>query len=239
MKEEIDFSAFSPTDYRYAVDELRDYLSEEAFVNYKAKVEAAVARAFEQRGILKAGLCDEIVETASKVNAADVYEEEKRTKHDIRALVNVIRSGVSDEAKPFVHLSATSYDVVNTANALRYKDAVMNVIIPDMVELERTWIDLARREKDTLQIGRTHGQHAEPITFGFGLAQYVNRWGSQILNVQESSVYTGLCIFASKLEGLKPSFRSVLCTLIHCTYFSPRASLGKEFISSFFYLIIN
>lgn len=187
MKEEIDFSAFSPTDYRYAVDELRDYLSEEAFVNYKAKVEAAVARAFEQRGILKAGLCDEIVETASKVNAADVYEEEKRTKHDIRALVNVIRSGVSDEAKPFVHLGATSYDVVNTANALRYKDAVMNVIIPDMVELERTWIDLARREKDTLQIGRTHGQHAEPITFGFALAQYVNRWGSQILNVQETS----------------------------------------------------
>jgi len=187
MKEEIDFSAFSPTDYRYAVDELRDYLSEEAFVRYKAKVEAAVAKAFEQRGILKAELCDEIVEAASKVKAEDVYEEEKRTKHDIRALVNVIRSGVSDEAKPFVHLSATSYDVVNTANALRYKDAVMNVIIPDMVELERTWIDLARREKDTLQIGRTHGQHAEPITFGFALSQYVNRWGSQILNVQETS----------------------------------------------------
>jgi len=187
MEEEIDFSAFSPTDYRYAVDELRDYLSEEAFVNYKAKVEAAVARAFEQRGILKAGLCDEIVGAASRINAAGVYEEEKRTKHDIRALVNVIRSGVSDEAKPFVHLGATSYDVVNTANALRYKDAVMNVIIPDMVELERTWIDLARREKDTLQIGRTHGQHAEPITFGFALSQYVNRWGSQILNVQKTS----------------------------------------------------
>ncbi|MCD6456420.1 MAG: hypothetical protein J7K81_06495, partial [Methanophagales archaeon] len=186
MEEEIDFSAFSPTDYRYAVDELRDYLSEEAFVNYKAKVEAAVASAFERRGILKAELCDEIVEAASKVKAAEVYEEEKRTKHDIRALVNVIRSGVSDEAKPFVHLGATSYDVVNTANALRCKDAVMNVIIPDMVELERTWIDLARREKDTLQIGRTHGQHAEPITFGFALAQYVNRWGSQILNVQET-----------------------------------------------------
>ncbi len=187
MKEEIDFSAFSPTDYRYAVDELRDYLSEEAFVQYKAKVEAAVARVFEHRGILSKELCDEIVEAASKVNAAEVYEEEQRTKHDIRALVNVIRSGVSDEAKPFVHLSATSYDIVDTANALRYKDAVMKVIIPDMLELERTWIALARREKDTLQIGRTHGQHAEPITFGFALAQYVNRWGSMILRVKEAS----------------------------------------------------
>jgi len=187
MKEEIDFSAFSPTDYRYAVAELGDYLSEEAFVRYKAKVEAVVATVFARKGILSKVLCDEIVEAASKVNAAEVYEEEKRTKHDIRALVNVIRSRVSDEAKPFVHLSATSYDVVDTANALRYKDAVMKVIIPDMLELERAWIALARREKDTLQIGRTHGQHAEPITFGFAIAQYVNRCGSQILRVKEAS----------------------------------------------------
>jgi len=187
MKEEIDFSDFSPTDYRYAVDELRDYLSEEAFVRYKAKVEAAVAKVFEHRRILKKELCDEIEEAASKVSAAGVYEEEKRTKHDIRALVNVIRNKVSEEAKPFVHLGATSYDVVDTANALRYKDAVMKVIIPDMLELERTWIYLARREKDTLQIGRTHGQHAEPITFGFAIAQYVNRWGSQILRMKRAS----------------------------------------------------
>jgi len=169
------------------VNELRDYLSEEAFVKYKAKVEAAVARVFEHRGILSKELCDEIVEAASTINAEEVYEEEKRTKHDIRALVNVIRNKVSDEAKPFVHLSATSYDVVDTANALRYKDAVMKVIIPDMLELERTWIAVAQREKDTLQIGRTHGQHAEPITFGFAIAQYVNRWGSQILRVREAS----------------------------------------------------
>jgi len=53
--------------------------------------------------------------------------------------------------------------------------------------LERTWINLTRREKNPLQIGRTHGQHAEPITFGFALAQYVNRWGSQILKTKEAS----------------------------------------------------
>ena len=187
MKEEIDFSAFSPTDYRYAVAELRDYLSDEAYVRYKAKIEAAVVQVFEKRGILKQDLCAEIVEATSNVTAAEVYEEEQKTRHDIRALVNVIRSKVSDDAKPFVHLGATSYDVVDTANALRYKDAVLNVIIPDMLALERTWINLARREKNTVQIGRTHGQHAEPITFGFAVAQYVNRWGSQILKMKEAS----------------------------------------------------
>ena len=187
MEEKIEYSVFSPTDYRYAVDALRDYLSEEAFVRYKARVEAAIARGFANRGLLSTDLCDEIEESASKVRAAEVYDEEQRTKHDTRALVNVIRSKVSDEAKPFVHLGATSYDVVDTANALRYKDAVLNVIIPDMLALERTWIELARREKNTVQIGRTHGQYAEPITFGFAIAQYVNRWGSQILKTKEAS----------------------------------------------------
>ncbi len=187
MKEEIDFSAFSPTDYRYAVADLRAYLTDEAYVKYKAKIEAALVRVFANRGLLKQDLCDEIVTATSTVTAAEVYEEEQKTKHDIRALVNVIQSKVSNEAKPFVHLGATSYDVVDTANALRYKDAVLNVIIPDMLTLERALITLARREKDTLQIGRTHGQHAEPITFGFALAHYVNRWGSQILKTKEAA----------------------------------------------------
>lgn len=188
MKEAIDFSAFSPTDYRYAVDELMDYLSDEAYVRYKAKIEAALARVFATRGLLKKDLCDEIVAATLNITAAEVYEEEQKTKHDIRALVDVIQSRVrSDDAKPFVHLGATSYDVVDTANALRYRDAVLDVIIPDMLALEWRWKELARREKNTLQIGRTHGQHAEPITFGFALAQYVNRWGSQILKTEEAS----------------------------------------------------
>jgi adenylosuccinate lyase len=187
MKEEIDFSLFSPTDYRYAVSDLRAYLSDEAYVNYKAKIEAALAQVFASQGLLKQELCDEIVDATKAVTAKEVYDEEQKTKHDIRALVNVIRNRVSDEAKPFVHLGATSYDVVDTANALRYREAVRKVIIHDMLDLERTWIKLARREKDTLQIGRTHGQHAEPITFGFALAQYVNRWGSSIERVKEAS----------------------------------------------------
>lgn len=187
MTEKIDFTLFSPTDYRYAVADLRAYLSDEAYVRYKAKIEAALARVFANRGLLKQEMCDEIVAATKAVTAEEVYEEEQKTKHDIRALVNVIRSRVSDEAKPFVHLGATSYDIVDTANALRYRDAVLNVIIRDMLALERTWLKLARREKDTLQIGRTHGQHAEPITFGFALALYVNRWGSSIERVKEAS----------------------------------------------------
>jgi adenylosuccinate lyase len=187
MTNETDFSAFSPTDYRYAVEDLRAYLSDEAYVQYKAKVEVALADVFVNRGLLKRELRDEIAAAAADLTAEEVDAEEQKTRHDIRALVNVLQRRVSKEARPFVHLGATSYDVVDTANALRYKDAVLKVIIPDMLALERTLIELAWREKDTLQIGRTHGQHAEPITFGFALAQYVNRWGGQIIKTGEAA----------------------------------------------------
>jgi len=188
MAEELStFNLFSPTDFRYSVRALEPYLSEEAYIRYKARVEGALAKALANRGLCSHKIADEIVQAASEVSAKEVYEEERRIKHDVRALVNVIRKKVSDEAKGWVHATATSYDIVDTARALMYQEAAEKVILPDMVALEKTWVDLARREKDILQIGRTHGQHAEPITFGFALAQYVNRWGNRILKVKEAS----------------------------------------------------
>ncbi len=103
MKEKVEFSAFTPTDYRYAVAALSEFLSEEAFVQYKAKVEAAIASGFANKGLLSNDLCDEILEAASQVNAEAVYDEEQRTKHDTRALVNVIKSKVSEDACEFCH----------------------------------------------------------------------------------------------------------------------------------------
>ncbi len=183
----IKFKACSPTDSRYAVKDLNSYFSAEAFVRYKAIVEKALAETLAKYGICSSSIAKEIAAAADSVNLQEVAEEEKRVIHDIRALVNVIQRKVSDQAKPYVHLAATSYDIVDTANALRYKEAVESILVPDMVRLEKTWIELAEKERDTIQIGRTHGQFAVPITFGFALAQYVNRWGNRILELKEFS----------------------------------------------------
>jgi len=180
------YDLFSPSDFRYYVKELKPFLSEEAFVKYKSRVEAALARVLAKRGIIAPRSADEIAKASEQVTAREVYEEERRTSHDIIAQVNMIRKRVSDEAKPGVHMTATSYDTVETANALRYRDAFVNVILPDMVSLEKVWIDIARSEKDTLQIGRTHLLHAEPITFGFCMAWYVSRFGKRIVAINES-----------------------------------------------------
>ncbi|MFH0848556.1 MAG: lyase family protein [archaeon] len=181
------FGLYSPTDYRYSVEALAQYLSVEAFVKYKASVEGGLARTLAQYHVCSKEIADEIALAAQKTSATEVFEEEQRVRHDIRALVNVIRAKVSNEAKPYVHLAATSYDINDTANALRYRDAIKSVILHDMAALEKEWIELARRERDTIQIGRTHGQFASPVTFGFVIAQYVERLGERIIRLMEAT----------------------------------------------------
>jgi adenylosuccinate lyase len=127
---------------------------------------------------------EEVEAAAQNVFTEDVYEEEARVHHDIRALVNCLRRLVSDEAKPFIHMTATSYDIVEPANAARYRDVTLNVVVPELTKLVRVLIDLTLREAETPQIGRTHGQHAVPITFGFAMAEYVARLGSSIQNLR-------------------------------------------------------
>jgi adenylosuccinate lyase len=87
---------------------------------------------------------------------------------------------VPDDAKRFVHLGATSYDIVDTANALRYRECVERVVVPALGALVARCISITEAEADTPQIGRTHGRHAEPITFGFAMAEYVSRIGDRI-----------------------------------------------------------
>jgi len=177
------FSLFAPADYRYYIEDLEPFLSEESYVRYKCKVEVSLAKVLARRGLISGSSAKEIEEACGRVKAEEVYAEEQRTGHEIIALVNMIRARISDEAKPGVHKTATSYDIVDTANALRYQEAFKQVILPDMVSLEEALIELARNERDTLQIGRTHLQHAEPITFGFAMAWYVSRFGNTLLKV--------------------------------------------------------
>jgi adenylosuccinate lyase len=86
-----------------------------------------------------------------------------------------------------VHLCLTSFDVIDTATAWRMKNVALEAVVPALQDLIRVLIDLARREQDTVQIGRTHGQHAEPITFGFAIAEYVARLGNRTLALRQAA----------------------------------------------------
>lgn len=180
------YEAVSPLDYRYygsdeeLFERLKPYVTEKAYIKYLAKVEAALVKAMAKNGICSDKIAQEVEEACQDIDPTEVYKEEERIQHNIRALVNCIKKQVSDEANPYLHLFATSADIMDTASALRMKDLFEQVIIPDLLKLEALLIKMSRDTKDLPQIGRTHGQYAVPITFGYTLAEYVSRVGNRI-----------------------------------------------------------
>jgi len=185
------FLLINPIDFRYMRGDLgkkaSQYLSEEAKIRYELQVEVAYVKALAKLGLCKHAIVKEVAAAAKKIHAEQVYKEEEKIKHETKALVKLLSESVSNDAKPYIHLGLTSYDVLDTANALRYKHFVELVLLPELKSLEKVLISLALRYKATPQIGRTHGQHAEPITFGFALAQYVSRIGDRILAIESAS----------------------------------------------------
>lgn len=190
---DIDFFAISPLDNRYRAsnpklfNDFSAYLSEGATIRYQAKVEAALARALASRGVCTDEQASEIEKAAHEVTPEEVYQEELTTRHNIRALVNVIQSKVSPATRPFVHLTATSVDIMDTARALQYRDVTQHLLLPLLIELWHQWAAITRREAKTTQMGRTHGQHAVPITFGFAMAEYVARLGGRIESLAKAT----------------------------------------------------
>lgn len=177
------YDCVSPIDYRYFDQRVADYLSENAYIQYLLDVESALAQALGRRGLCSQTIAAEIRGACDTVTSQEVYAEEARIKHDIRALVNCIRNRVSDDAKRFVHMTATSYDIISSANAARFRDAMHKLVLPELAKLLGILCALAIQEKNTIQIGRTHGQHAVPITFGFAIAEYVSRLGDCFCNL--------------------------------------------------------
>jgi len=187
------YDCVSPLDFRYygpddeLVQRLGPYVSERGRVASELLVEVALVRVLANRGVCSQRVAEEVAAAAGKVTPEQVAAEEARVKHNTRALVKALSNHVSAQAKPYIHFTATSFDIVDTAAAWRYRRAAEEVLVPDLKALVRILLDLARREKDTLQIGRTHGQHAVPITFGFAVVQYVSRLGERVEAIERTA----------------------------------------------------
>ncbi|MDA3940095.1 MAG: lyase family protein [Spirochaetia bacterium] len=189
------FKNLSPLDHRYYLsnrelfESLSTYLSEEAVVKYCIKVESALLETHIQMQMPGSEAIIKQIRTLERTITPEmVYEEEENTQHNIRALVNVMKLNVPDKVSHFVHLGATSVDILDTAAALRMRDASRKVVLPALIDLMESLLDIADREAGTPQVGRTHGQHAVPVTLGFSFAEYIARLGKSILKLEELSV---------------------------------------------------
>ncbi len=160
-----------PLDFRYGRNEIKKIFSEENRLATLLKVEAALARAHAIVGNIPKEAAEEIEKKATPeyVKLERVKEIEKEIRHDIMAIVKAL----AEQCKygKYVHLGATSYDIVDTANALQMREA-LNIIEKELMALLQNLSKLALEHKNTIMIGRTHGQHALPITFGLKMSVY-------------------------------------------------------------------
>ena len=132
-------------------------------------IEIYAAQAMEKYKIIPRGVAAK-VRKKSKINIKRIDDIEKKTKHDVIAFLTSIAEKVGPEAK-YLHQGMTSSDVLDTCFNLQLKQAG-KILIQDIDKILKTLKAKSKKYKNTITIGRSHGIHAEPVTFGLKLATY-------------------------------------------------------------------
>jgi len=163
-----------PLDFRYGREKMRSLFSEEGKLRLMLKVEAALASSEASAGLIPESAARSIQKavTENRVRTERVKEIERETGHDVMAMVLALSEAAGEGGK-YVHYAATSNDIIDTAVALQLRTAVAE-IRKDMIRLERILASMAMRERETIMLGRTHGQAALPMTFGLKLTVYLS-----------------------------------------------------------------
>jgi len=151
---------------RYTTPEMGALWSEEGKYRAWLEVELAICDGLAEYGYIPRAAAQTIRERA-RFDVQRIAELEQETRHDVMAFVRNLAENVG-EAGRWIHFGVTSYDVVDTALALRLKQA-LGLILQECGALQTEIRRLALEHLHTPMIGRTHGVHAEPITFGFKL----------------------------------------------------------------------
>lgn len=168
---------------------------------YKAwlKVELAAVKAWNELGLIKEDDCEKILKNA-KFDIGRIDEIEKTTKHDVIAFLTSVSENLGAESR-FLHYGMTSSDCIDTAVALQVRDS-LDLIITDTQNLLKALEKRAFEFKDTLMVGRSHGIHGEPITFGLVLAV----WFDEIKHALTLLENAKECISYGKLSGAMGNF---------------------------------
>ena len=179
---------------RYTTPELNALWSPHNKTQKWLDVEIAVCAGLEHFGKIPAGTTDAIRQGA-KFDLARMAELEKETRHDVMAFVKNVAENLGEEGR-YIHFGVTSYDIVDTALALLLRDATEQIIqrAEALTEVIRK---RAREYKNTVCIGRTHGIHAEPITFGFKLATWLDEMNHNLERLKQAKV----AISVGKISG--------------------------------------
>lgn len=155
----------------YGTDEMRAVFEDSALLQKWLDVEVALAQAEADLSIVPQAAADEIAQRgrAELIDAAWMKREIDHTLHPIVPLIRAFKAICSPVAGEWIHYGATTQDIMDTAVVLQLRDA-LRIFERRLADMDAVLVALARAHRDTIMPGRTHGQHALPITFGYKVA---------------------------------------------------------------------
>lgn len=196
---------------RYSLEPMNSIWQEKEKYDTWLKVEIAVCEARHKLGLLEKKDLDFIKKNA-KYSINRINEIEKITRHDVLAFTTNIGENLGDYSRYF-HQGLTSSDVLDTALGLLLKNA-SKIIYSDIKKVKDKLASLSHKYKDTVMIGRTHGVHAEPITFGFKLALWYSEMKRNLdrLKLAEKEVSYGKISGAvGNYAHIEPQVEEIVC----------------------------
>ncbi|BAM11749.1 adenylosuccinate lyase [Helicobacter cinaedi PAGU611] len=162
---------------RYAREEMKKLWDMNAKYSAWLEVEKALVRGWNKLGLIPDSDCEKICKNA-KFDIARIDEIESVTKHDLIAFTTSVAESLGEESR-WVHYGITSSDCIDTAVALQMRDS-LKIILDDIRQVRSAIKVRAYQYKDTLMVGRSHGIHGEPITFGLVLAIWYDELGRHL-----------------------------------------------------------
>ena len=157
---------------RYSREEIKKIWDLNSKFDYYLKVEIAVCEAYSKLGKIPKKEVDEIKKRA-KFSIERIDEIEREVRHDVIAFLTCVNESLGEDLARHMHIGMTSSDVIDTAFALQIQDSG-KIIKTDLDETIKSLKDLAKKHKKTICIGRSHGVHAEVMTFGVKLCSWID-----------------------------------------------------------------
>ncbi|GAB4325627.1 MAG: adenylosuccinate lyase [Promethearchaeota archaeon] len=175
-----------PMEYRYRTPEMASLFTEEAKLENWLRVEAALALTHASLGTIPVDAAEEIAAKANldHVKLERVKQIEAEIHHDLMAMVRALTEACEGNAGKYVHLGATSYDVEDCATALQLGSA-LDVLRKSLLRLLEALVEQAKDKRGLVCVGRTHGQHALPTTYGMRFAVWAAEVGRHLERLEQ------------------------------------------------------
>ena len=173
-----------PIDYRYGTPEMKRIWSEESKIKRMIWVEIALLRALAKKGFLSEEKVRKAQEKALKVTPERVKEIEAEIRHDVMALVKAISEVVDEDVSRWIHFGATSNDITDTATATQLRDS-LKILEEKLIRLIKLMCKRAKEYRDVVCLGRTHGQPALPVTYGFRFAAWASELARHLIRLRQ------------------------------------------------------